>query len=222
VPELPDVTVYVESLRARTEGQTLEGLRLASPFVVRTFEPPISSAAGKRVGGIRRVGKRIVFGLDDELFLVLHLMIAGRFRWKERGAPITGKIGLAAFDFSNGTLLLTEASQKKRASLHLLRGEDALDARGRAVVGQAIEEALGGDDALPGQGGPGQDVPLRRHGQLALERLRVRRVADRQEQPVELQVAGRAVLDRLEACRFHETGNCLLRRIDQDPASRER
>ncbi len=126
MPELPDLTVYLDFLQANVVGQTLERIRLASPFVLRTADPPVSAFENKRVLGLRRMGKRLILELEDDLFLVIHLMIAGRFRWKERGAPITGKIGLAAFDFPNGTLLLTEASQKKRAALHLVRGEAAL------------------------------------------------------------------------------------------------
>jgi formamidopyrimidine-DNA glycosylase len=126
LPELPDLTVYLDFLQANIVGQTLEHIRVASPFVLRTADPPLAAAENKRVLDLRRLGKRLIFELEDDLFLAIHLMIAGRFRWKERGAPITGKIGLAAFDFSNGTLLLTEASQKKRAALHLLRGEAAL------------------------------------------------------------------------------------------------
>jgi len=124
VPELPDVTVYVESIAARVRGQPLRGVRVASPFVVRTFEPPLSAAAGKTVLDVRRLGKRIVFVLERDLFLVVHLMIAGRFRWAEPGAKIPGKVGLAAFDFPSGTLLLTEAASKKRASIHLARSLD--------------------------------------------------------------------------------------------------
>ena len=121
MPELPDVTVYVEALSQRVQGQKLLGVRVASPFVVRTFDPPLSAAAGLRVLGIRRLGKRIVFELEGGLFLVVHLMIAGRFKWLDRGAKIPGKLGLAAFDFESGTLLLTEAATKKRASIHLAR-----------------------------------------------------------------------------------------------------
>ena len=121
MPELPDVTVYVEALAQRVQGQKLLGVRVASPFVVRTFDPPLSAAAGLRVLGIRRLGKRIVFELEGGLFLVVHLMIAGRFKWLDRGAKIPGKLGLAAFDFESGTLLLTEAATKKRASIHLAR-----------------------------------------------------------------------------------------------------
>jgi formamidopyrimidine-DNA glycosylase len=128
LPELPDVEVYVDHLRRRVVGQPLEGVRVASPFLVRSFDPPISLASAKRVLGVRRVGKRVVLALEGDLYLVLHLMIAGRLRWRERGAKVPGKVGLAAFDFPNGTLILTEASSKKRASLHLVRGEEGVRA----------------------------------------------------------------------------------------------
>ena len=128
MPELPDVEVYVEHLRRRLIGQPLEHARVVSPFLVRSFDPPLRAVEGKHVRSVRRMGKRIVFELDDDLFLVLHLMIAGRLRWRERGAKVPGKLGLAAFDFPVGTLLLTEASPKKRASLHLVRGQAAVDA----------------------------------------------------------------------------------------------
>jgi formamidopyrimidine-DNA glycosylase len=128
VPELPDVVVYLDALAPRIVGTTLEGARLASPFVVRSVDPPLAHAFGTRVEGLRRIGKRIVLALSGELFLVVHLMIAGRFRWKDRGAKVPGKLGLAAFDFTRGTLVLTEASTRKRASIHLVRGEDALAA----------------------------------------------------------------------------------------------
>ncbi len=126
MPELPDVTAYIEALRPRILGWPLQRVRLASPFVVRTAEPPLSHAVAKTVRDIRRLGKRIVLCLDDDLFLVVHLMIAGRFRWQRLGAKPPGKIGLAAFDFSTGTLLLTEASPRKRASIHLVHGATAL------------------------------------------------------------------------------------------------
>ena len=125
MPELPDVTVYVEALEARILGRELLGLRLASPFLLRTLEPPPERLAGRRVESLRRVGKRIVWGLEGDLWLSIHLMIAGRLHWRKRGAKPGGKGGLAAFDFENGTLLLTEVSKKKRASLHLLEGPDA-------------------------------------------------------------------------------------------------
>jgi formamidopyrimidine-DNA glycosylase len=126
MPELPDVTVYIEALEERVLNQTIKKIRLGSPFVLRSFEPPLREAEGKRVLRLRRLGKRIVFELADELFLVVHLMIAGRFLWKPPGAKIARKYGLAAFDFPSGTLLLTEAGTKKRASLHLMSGIDGL------------------------------------------------------------------------------------------------
>jgi formamidopyrimidine-DNA glycosylase len=134
VPELPDVTVYVERLIALVRGQVLERVRIASVFVLRSADPPISAAEGKRVLGVRRLGKRIVFELEHQLFLVVHLMIAGRFHLKEKGAKVPGKVGLAAFDFPSLTLLLTEASPKKRASIHLVRGEAALAALDRGGI----------------------------------------------------------------------------------------
>ncbi len=126
MPELPDVTVYVERLNALVGGQRLEGVRNKSPFLLRTVEPPLSDAHGRRVVDVQRLGKRIVFELEDELFLVIHLMIAGRLRWRKPGAGLPGRIGLAAFDFEAGTIIFTEASKKKRASLHVVSGRDAL------------------------------------------------------------------------------------------------
>jgi formamidopyrimidine-DNA glycosylase len=126
VPELPDVTVYVERLAARVIGQPLERVRVKSPFLVRSFDPPLTAAFGRRVRDVRRLGKRIVLGLEDDLFLVIHLMIAGRLRWRPRGANVPGKVGLAAFDFPAGTVIFTEASPKKRAALHLVRGVEGL------------------------------------------------------------------------------------------------
>ncbi len=129
MPELPDITVYVEALSRRIVGETLEHVRIHAPFLLRTFDPPIDAVPGKKVREIRRVGKRIALGLDDDLWIVLHLMIAGRLAWKTRGAKIGGKMALAAFDFRAGSLVLTEAGSKRRASLHVLRGEDALRAQ---------------------------------------------------------------------------------------------
>jgi formamidopyrimidine-DNA glycosylase len=128
VPELPDVVVYLEALERRILGRRLEGVRLASPFVLRTVDPPVSALAGRRVLFLRRMGKRLVLDLEDDLFVVIHLMIAGRLRWAAAGAKPPGKIGLAAFDFHTGTLLLTEAGSKRRASLHLVAGQSALAA----------------------------------------------------------------------------------------------
>jgi formamidopyrimidine-DNA glycosylase len=126
MPELPDIVVYIECLHPKVEGQTLDGVRLASPFLLRSVDPPISESRGRRVVGLRRLGKRIVFALEPDLFLILHLMIAGRLQWKPRGTKPPGKVGLAAFDFSTGTLILTEAGSKRRASLYLVRGEEEL------------------------------------------------------------------------------------------------
>jgi len=127
MPELPDITVYIEALASRVVDQPLQRMRIAKPFLLRSVDPPISAAEGKRVTGLRRMGKRIVLELEDDLFLVIHLMIAGRLRWLPAGGKVPGKIGLAAFDFPNGTLILTEAGSKRRASLWLVRGEQALE-----------------------------------------------------------------------------------------------
>src|SRR4051794_1323986 len=122
MPELPDVSVYVEALETRLLGQPLQKLRLTSPFVLRTFEPPPSALEDRTVRTIRRLGKRIVIEFDGELFLIIHLMIAGRFRWLAPGAKVPGKLGLAALDFPNGTLVLTEAGSKRRAAVHIVCG----------------------------------------------------------------------------------------------------
>jgi formamidopyrimidine-DNA glycosylase len=126
VPELPDVVVYIEALTPRVVGQPLEQLRIGNPFVIRSIEPPPAELPGRRVVGLRRMGKRIVFVFEEDLFMVVHLMIAGRFRWRDRGAPIPGKVGLAAFDFPTGTLLFTEQGAKRQASIHLVRGRAGL------------------------------------------------------------------------------------------------
>jgi formamidopyrimidine-DNA glycosylase len=126
MPELPDIVVYLERLRPRIEGQVLLKVRLASPFLLRSVEPALSEVENRRVVGLSRLGKRIVFELEAEHYLILHLMIAGRLHWKNAGAKVPGKVGLAAFDFGTGTLILTEAGTKRRASLHLARGRAAL------------------------------------------------------------------------------------------------
>ncbi|HKW98675.1 MAG TPA: DNA-formamidopyrimidine glycosylase family protein [Bryobacteraceae bacterium] len=136
MPELPDITVYIEALEARILGETLERIRLASPFLLRSIDPPPAAAEGKKVRRLTRVGKRIAIGLEDDLWLVLHLMIAGRLHWRARLAKLPRKNAPAAFDFSNGTLVLTEAGSQKRASLHVVKGDDnlqALDAGGMDV-----------------------------------------------------------------------------------------
>jgi len=143
MPELPDVTVYIEALSERVLNQPIQKIRIGSPFVLRSFDPPISAAEGKKVLALRRLGKRIVFELEDDLFLIVHLMIAGRFHWKPKGAKIARRYGQAAFDFANGTLLLTEAGTKKRASIYLVRGEEALrdhDPGGLEVFDVTLDE----------------------------------------------------------------------------------
>jgi formamidopyrimidine-DNA glycosylase len=143
MPELPDVTVYIEALEERILDRPILKIRIGSPFVLRSFDPPIGAAEGKKVLALVRLGKRIVFELEDELFLIVHLMIAGRFHWKPKGAKIARKYGQAAFDFPNGTLLLTEAGTKKRASLYLVRGRKALgehDPGGLEVLDVSLEQ----------------------------------------------------------------------------------
>ncbi|HKV56563.1 MAG TPA: DNA-formamidopyrimidine glycosylase family protein [Candidatus Binataceae bacterium] len=135
MPELPDIVVYIDALNRRIVGRTLERVRLASPFLLRTVDPPLKTVEGKQVRELRRLGKRIAIGLDGDLWLVLHLMIAGRLHWKEHGVKLSRPRGLAAFDFSNGALLLTEAGTRKRASLHLVAGHAAL----RALAPDALE-----------------------------------------------------------------------------------
>jgi formamidopyrimidine-DNA glycosylase len=126
MPELPDVVVYVGALRPRLVGRTLKSIRVTSPFLVRSVDPPLDAAIGRRVTAVTRLGKRIAIGLEPDLFLVLHLMIAGRLRWRPPRAKVPARIGLAAFDFENGTLILTEAATRKRAGLHLARGPAGL------------------------------------------------------------------------------------------------
>jgi formamidopyrimidine-DNA glycosylase len=128
VPELPDIAIYIEALEKRVVGRPIERIRLANPFLLRTAVPPIASAEGRRVVGLRRVGKRIVIALDGELFLVLHLMVAGRLRWLARNAMPPGRITLATFEFPAGQLVFTEAGTRRRASLHVVHGEAAVDA----------------------------------------------------------------------------------------------
>jgi formamidopyrimidine-DNA glycosylase len=134
MPELPEIMLYLHALEHRVVGQVLERVRLASISLLKTFDPPVSAIEGKTVRGVRRLGKRIVFDFDDDLHVIIHLMIAGRFQWKERGAAVPRKLGHAAFDFEHGTLLLTEAGTKKRASLYVVRGEDAVESHHRGGV----------------------------------------------------------------------------------------
>ncbi len=143
MPELPDIELYLWALRPRIEGEVLEKVRVSGISLLKTYDPPLSAAEGMRVTGLSRLGKRIVFSLEEGLQLVLHLMIAGRLRWREPGAKVPGKVGLAAFDFANGTLVLTEAGTKKRASLHVVRGDDAvaeLDRGGLEPLDASLED----------------------------------------------------------------------------------
>lgn len=143
MPELPDIELYLHALRPRIVGHTLERIRIASPFLVRSFEPRIDDAFGRKVVALRRLGKRVVWQLDDDVFVVIHLMIAGRFKFLDRGAKVPGKAGLAAFDFDDGTLMLTEAGSKRRASLYLVRGETELashDPGGLEILTSTIEQ----------------------------------------------------------------------------------
>src|SRR5947208_12854426 len=126
MPELPDITIYLEALAPRIVGQPLERARVISPSLLRTVDPPLPAAEGRRVVGLRRIGKRIVWEMEGNVFLIFHLMIAGRFKWRPEGTTPPAKVGLASFDFPTGTLLLTEASPKHRASLHVVDGEAGL------------------------------------------------------------------------------------------------
>ncbi|HEY6329696.1 MAG TPA: DNA-formamidopyrimidine glycosylase family protein, partial [Blastocatellia bacterium] len=127
MPELPDIIAYIEALQPRVVGQQIQNVLVSSPFLVRSFDPPLSEATGKKVTGLRRLGKRIVFELEDDLFLILHLMIAGRLYWRDKGSKAKGR-GLITFIFPLGTLVLTEAGTKRRASIYLVRGQSDLAA----------------------------------------------------------------------------------------------
>lgn len=148
MPELPDIELYLHALRPRIVGRRLEKIRLASPFLVRSFDPPIDHVYGKTVIALRRLGKRLVWQLDGDLFLVIHLMIAGRFRWLEPNGKIPGKVGLAAFDFAEGSLILTEAGSKRRASLYLVRGTQELAAHDPGGLEVLTSSAKDFGDAL--------------------------------------------------------------------------
>lgn len=142
VPELPDIAAYISALEPRVAGQPLKRIRLASAFLLRTAQPPLSSVDGRVVRELRRIGKRIIFGLEDDIWVALHLMIAGRLHWKPAGVKLAGRQNLAAFDFPNGSLILTEVGSKRRASLHLFKGESglaALDAGGIDVFDSSTD-----------------------------------------------------------------------------------
>ena len=143
VPELPDILLYLHALQPRIVGQAVRGVRLASPFLLRSIDPPLTAVEGRTVLALHRLGKRVVVELQGELFLVFHLMIAGRFRWKPAGTKIPGKVGLLALDFDSGTLLLTEAGTKRQASLHVVQGREALaehDPGGLEVLEATLEQ----------------------------------------------------------------------------------
>lgn len=127
MPELPDILLYLHALRLRIVGQSITGVRLVSPFLLRSIDPPLQSIIGRRVTDLHRIGKRLVIEMEGELFLVIHLMIAGRFRWKPAGAPVPGKIGLMAIDFENAALIMTEAGSKRQASLYVVQGREGLE-----------------------------------------------------------------------------------------------
>jgi formamidopyrimidine-DNA glycosylase len=141
MPELPEIDLYIHALQKRLKGQCIERIRVASPSVLRTFDPPIAAAEQKRVTDVSRLGKRVVLELEDDLFLIIHLMVAGRFKWKERGAPVPRKVGHAAVDFATGTLLLTEAATRKRASIHLVRGRAQAEQLQRGGI-ESLEATL--------------------------------------------------------------------------------
>ncbi len=143
MPEIPDIEAYLEALRLRVAGEELQRIRLGNPFLLRTVDPPLDRASGRLVVGLERLGKRIVFALEGDVFLVVHLMVAGRLQWKPAAAAMPKRYGLAAFDFASGTLLVTEAGKKRRASLHLLVGRDALallDPGGLEVMSASADE----------------------------------------------------------------------------------
>ncbi|RJP35838.1 MAG: formamidopyrimidine-DNA glycosylase [Phycisphaerales bacterium] len=152
MPELPDIEAYIAALRPRVVEQPIESAEVFSPFLVRTFDPPLDAVVGRRVTTLERLGKRIVFGLDGELYLVFHLMIAGRFRWSEQRRRVGGRIALAAFTFPSGTLTLTEAGSKKRAGLHVVAGRAGLTAHDpggidvRSASLEALAERLRGEN----------------------------------------------------------------------------
>ena len=141
MPELPDILLYLHALRPRVVGQKVQRIRLASPFLLRSVEPPLTAIDGRDIVNLHRLGKRVVFEAAGELFLVFHLMIAGRFRWKAPGAPIPGKVGLLAIDFEHGTLVMTEAGTKRRASLYVVQGREALEEHNRGGL-EVLEAAL--------------------------------------------------------------------------------
>lgn len=220
MPELPEIEAYLAALRPRIEGRELERVRISSPSLLRTYSPPVAAAAGKVVRGVRRLGKRIVIELEGELFLVIHLMVAGRLRWGEPGMAIPRKYGQAAFDFDAGTLLLTEAGTKRRASLHVVAGRGALGDLdpGGIEVGEAsatefreallaerhtLKRALTDARFLSGIGGAFADEILHR---AKLSPLQINTNLDEAE-VARLHAAARDVLEEWTRKRIEETGD---------------
>lgn len=226
MPELPEVTLYLHALRARILGEELRAVRIRSPSLLKSFDPPIARAHGTVVESLSRLGKRIVIGLEDDLFLVIHLMIAGRFQWRKPAAPIHRKFGHAAFDFSHGTLLLTEASSHKRASLHLVRGEgalhrhdpggiDPLDATGEAFAAaiqrenRTLKRALTDPRILSGIGNAHSDEILLR-ARLSPVKLTSRLTGEEIER---LHTATRSSLTRWSQRLIEEAGDTFPARV---------
>ncbi|MDJ0923844.1 MAG: DNA-formamidopyrimidine glycosylase family protein [Acidimicrobiia bacterium] len=220
MPELPEIVTYIEALEKRTLGETLEEVRVRSFSLLRTFDPPLEAVFGKQLLALRRLGKRIVFEFEDDLFVVLHLMIAGRLHWHEERKAIPGRVGLAAFDFSSGTVVLTEAGTKRRASLHVVAGEDALadlDPGGielstaspaefsAALLAErhTLKRALSDARRISGIGGAFADEILHRAG-LSPMQMNTNLGADEIERLYE---ASRTVLEQWVAIRREDTGD---------------
>lgn len=226
MPELPEIEAYNQALRSRLVGTTLAGVRVRSISLLRTYDPPVTELAGRRVLGIRRMGKRIVIELDDDLFIVLHLMVAGRLRWEATGAAVPKRSGLAAFDFDDGTLVLTEAGTKRRASLHVVRGESDLEAMdpgglevqaatlaqfSASLLGErhTLKRSLTDARAFSGIGGAFADEILF-HAKLSPTQMNT----NLNDAEIErLYEATRAVLDEWEAIRLAETGDDFPKKV---------
>ena len=227
MPELPEIEAYLASLRPRIEGEFLAGVRVQSFSLLRTFDPPVDAAVGHRINELRRMGKRIVFGLDDDLFMVLHLMVAGRLHWfDEAGKTLQRKYGLAAFDFDHGTLTLTEAGTKRRASLHVVTGEVSLaelDPGGLEVAGSTVAEfaaalnaerhtlkrALTDARHLSGIGGAFADEILHR-AKLSPLQMNTNLTT---EETARLHEAAVALLEEWTRIRIQETGDAFPERV---------
>lgn len=226
MPELPEIEAYLAALRPRIQGKVIERIRIASPSLLRTFDPPVDAAEGKPVVGLERLGKRIVIGLTGDLFLVLHLMVAGRLHWVEQGKAIPRKYGQGALDFSDGTLLLTEAGTKRRASLHVIAGRsgvEALDPGGIEVSTASSEEfkaallagrhtlkrALTDARFISGIGGAFADEIMHK---AKLSPLQMNTNLD-DDEIARLHDAARSVLDRWTRIRVEETGDSFPEKV---------